>query len=353
MDAAQQILLGMWEEPPAIPANISDLAATANLDGTITLTWSLPARATHAYIVYSVDQGTPPSHRNLGIEIGLIEGTSYTLDGVTYGADYQFAAWGWNAGGYSAAADTDAADGPFNPLVYSEHLEVWIDARRETGYISGNSVETPVEHAQGLTFTQATAGKRPIYVSPSGINGLEAFLFNPAITQMMWSGPVTEIHSNARGLTIATLCLLSGDLNTTRDLFNKWESTGNKRQWRLGKSAGDYWFYTSDDGTNSGLVAPFGGTDDNDAHAIVALWKPSTHTQFYAEGALQATESANTDWDSMSTQVDCEMRIGTLGNTSTNPWSGQMVFILAWSDGLDEMNATMLCEDIQTIGATS
>lgn len=346
-------VLGDGADVP-VPVAISDLAATANLAGTITVSWTLPSGATGALVRYNVDQAAAPLYRFSGIDLGLTIGTSVTLTGVEYGATYRFSAWAYNAGGYSAAADTASATGPFNPLAYSTHLESWIDARRETAYSTTNPVTTPTQHVSGgPAFTQAGAdGLKPTWLeAASGIGGVPAFLFDDAASQM-WLGPDTEMHHNTRGMTIAALANVNDTtIATAMYLFTKWQQTGNARTWRLGKGTSDWLMYFDQDGDGSPQGFVSGGGDNTNTHSMVSTWNPGVDARLYDLGVLIDTDTAINYAQLGGASGNASLlRIGcSYASAQELYWSGRCAVLLAYSENLSETAAILLSDHLAAL----
>lgn len=355
------------EEPP--PPVITNFAATPNLNGSITLSWTLPTGVTHARIVYSVDQGVPPTSYNYGIDLGLIEGETYTMDatsGISYGVDYQFSAWAYTElhghGEYSTSYATDATNGPFNPYEYdATNLTLWIDPRRETGYSHNDIVNSPSEFAQGLVFNQSNNPKGPRwYSAANGINNNPTFNlednqpFVPQFAQL-WPGPTNEIHSNTNGFTLATI-VKPESIAYDMAVISKWEDTGGY-EWKLivdynALGTDLFKFHISDDvsGVATGSVNSTTGAVVGTVNSVVGVWQPSTAAWIYIDDTLEASNSS-LNYDSIDNSSLTNMRIGgTQNDTSSENWDGDIGLMVGYSIGLDEMNATMLAEALASIG---
>lgn len=339
--------------PPAAPAAVTDLVATPNLDGTIVLTWTLPAGATSAMVRYNVDQSAAPAETYSGILLGTTAALTLTLTGCEYGAAYRFSIWAIGAGGYSSTADTASATGPFNPNLYSQYLVSWIDARRETAYSHGNTVQTPTQWVTGgPAFTQATANKRPTWRQASdGIGGVPAFLFDNSAgggtEQDLWVSTDVELHSETRGLTTAALCNVD-ELGVAMYLFSKWEDTG--REWRLGKGTGDFVCYYDRDGDGSPQGFVSGGGNNTNTHALASTWNPGVDARLYDLGALIDTDTAiNYTTLGGSGGATSVIRIGGDRHSSSANWSGRASVILAYSEALSETAAILLSDHLAAL----
>lgn len=351
MRRARAMMLGLLGGGGDAPAGISDLVATANLAGTITVTWTLPAGATHARVRYNVDQEAAPGERYLGIDLGLVEGETVTLTGVEYGATYRFSAWAWNEEGYANQADTASATGPLNPSAYGT-LSLWLDARRETPINDDTDAVAPTDwSASPATFSQATDTKRPHYRTAAGagaINGMASWDFDRAAAQM-WDGTAKAIHG-AGGMTLAAIAKTE-DAAISEFILTKWQTSGNLREWRLGKTTGDYVMYLSDDGVGNAYVQ--GSDDDTNAHSIIGIWKPGVATYFYSDGdAVEDTDATMNYADIGPASPAATLRFGSEVNATTNTWDGPISLVLGWSEAISPTAAELLNAALAALAGT-
>ena len=349
MRAARSMMMGLLGGGAVAPAAISDLAATANLNGTVVVSWTLPEGATKALIRYNVDQAAAPAAVGLGIGLGLIAGTSVVLTGVEYGATYRFSAWAWNEGGYAASADTASATGPFNPLAYSSHLALWLDARRQTPVDDNSDLATPTDYSGNSVSVSSSAASPPHYIV-SGINSLPTFRWLSTDAGRQWSAGDVDFQG-AGGLSVAVLEACESAADTSeKTIISKWETAGPSpalRAWKLTKGAGEVQLYLSNDGTLYSTVDAT-SSDNTTPHGLVGVWKPSTYAALYRDGVEDDYDATITYASLFDTSEP--VRIGGARNNTGDDWLGDVTVFLVYSEALSRMAGILLSDHLAAVG---
>lgn len=342
---------------PSAPTEVSDLAATAVTNGTIVLTWTLPAGASAVLIRYSVDQAAAPSAVDLGIRLGVYTGAVAVFTGCTYGASYKFAAWSYSNGLYSSASDTATVAGPLNPDAYSSALKLWLDARQETAYADGGTVTTPQDFAAGgFGLTQGTAGNRPIWRNAAnGINGMASFRFAIDLdaTARCWIAAQTSVNLDTQGagngLTVAAIITTEGDAVGDKTLVSQWANSGSGlRRWRISQSTGAnvVTLGLSTDGSTVTGAASHTGTEGTGPFSVVSIYKEDTGAYTYTGGAGLDDTDLTIGGALAATNTTACLRVGNGRSTASDPWYGEATLILGYSEPISATAAEILDADL-------
>lgn len=348
-----QVLMGVLgaQAEAAAPGALTDLAATANLDGTITVSWTLPEGATGALVRYNVDQAAAPSEQWLGIDLGLVVGTSVVLSGCEYGATYRFSAWSYGAGGYASAADTASAVGPLNPLAYSSALKLWLDARREDAYADSGQITTPQDFAAGgFGLTQATAANKPLWRNAAnGINGMPAFQFQINVdAPKCWiaanTGVTLDTQGAAAGFSVAAIATTVSDLGE-KALISHWANSGSGfRRWRLfqGAAANVFTLGLSTDGNNQTGALTYTGLSGTGPYSMIATYLQGTGAYTFKNGdGLDDTDLTVGTALAAPSATAC-LRVGNGRGTVSDPYDGLATLLLGYSTPLSRTAAELL-----------
>ena len=329
---------------PAAPSDVSDLAGAANLDGTISLTFSLPAGANFVRIRYNVDQAAAPSSHDQGIQ--LEDSSDGTVEFTTpaYGASYKFSAFAHGDGGWGSGVDSVTVVGPFNPNIYADGLNFWMDARRETPQTDDTDI-----NATDWTGTQTVSdGPFVPHYRTSGINSLPTIEGRTAAeaTNKGYQLGDVDLHG-AGGLSVAAL-LESNDTGSSAVTIASKDDNAPLASWTVKKSNTSHQIIVSADGT--ALVSATGtSTDDTDPHGMVAVYEPSTRLAIYADGAeegLNVTSIPAALYDNSPE----ESRIMLARSNSGDPWRGQMTIQLIYPTALSKLAGELLSADLADIG---
>ena len=327
------------------PETITDLSGSASLDGSIVVSATIPAGCEDVVVRYNVDQPAAPTEPYLGIGatvtypgggIALV-----VLTGVEYGASYKFAAWGYKNTQYSAAADTASAAGPLNPLAYSANLPLWLDARREGAYLTGEDVTTPQNFGSGsFALTQATDPRKPEWIeAASGINGMAAFE-GLILNARSWQGNDTNMHGTGAGSGLSMACIVTTNAGSGLDktVVSQW--TNGEREWRLEQGTGDFIFALSFDGTAQAGYVQAPSTDGAGPYSLVAVYKQGTGAWMYSMGDGQTDEDLTLGTALYAgTSI---MRVMAARGATSDTYDGLMPLLLGYGEPLSRTAAELL-----------
>lgn len=191
--------------PPTLPADPSNLAATATSSSAIALTWTDNATDESGYYVERLAGATWSRIATLGANV-----TGYTNTGLTAGTSYSYRVQAYNGAGASGYTNTATATTQSPPMVYVAAATVttarsgsnW-SATMTVTIRNGNGVLVPgatvrMDWTGGATgFKTATTGTNGVAViKSSNFNYSKVWSVNLSVTNVTLSGSTYQPASN-------------------------------------------------------------------------------------------------------------------------------------------------------------
>jgi hypothetical protein len=201
-------------------------------------------------------------------------------------------------------------------------LRLWLAARKETSYIDGNGVATPVNWSGlGNDHTQATGTKQPTYQT-NIIDGQPVFRFDVA-TAREWTaaaGNVLNVLNAVGGATVFIVARRTGSTGATEqfiDFRNNAAGTRFKYGYRFVAANPDRWFAS---GRRLDADAQVNSTGEATVdtswhlHTVVPNWSAGT-IDFYREQTADATGVAWTSAGTTSATNSAGAAVGSQGGS--------------------------------------